>query len=1048
MIWGPAAVCHHHEVVGRDVGRNDTRSSQAGRAVVGRAVELSIVQAALDTAGGGRPTIVLLTGEAGIGKTRLADEAAVMARASGMRVLRGEADGGRREPMELWQGVHRALGTEPGGDPSLPAEERRWDHLESIADALISCGPTLVVLEDLHWADPIAIWVLDHLPRTLGDAPVAIVATSRDHERDMPSLDGVRRVARVVPLAGLDIASVHELAAGEGDGGVDAAALHARTGGNPLFVQELVRSPDGGGVIGEVLDRSLDRFDDDTRAALGAAAVAGAGTPLAVIARSTSCAVADLIARLEPAVHEHVVDEVTADGVRFHHALLADAAARRVDVRETHRRLVIAWEAVDTLDGRAGAAAHRLRAADGAPHVAEALETARGVAAELVGSGRRERAVGLLHDARAVGATCLEHPDLRANLALDLARALRGLGDLEPALRCYEEAAELARDSADPVTRARAEVGANLWADAFVPDPARVRRLEDVLTDLPAGELHLRATLLGRLTVVGGADPDTGDQVRAWADEAVDLARTIGDPVLVAQALINQTMSPATRDELDARITAAEEVVRLAEHAGRSDLALHGHQRCVSHHLNHGDVGAANHSLTRAELLAELLPGPGWRQRTLVQRTTLLALTGNRAAASAAMYEAARVGVGHIEPVMLVGCETLHHLMLLDLYGHADPRAREAFDTVSDMVGDLPSAVLQVQRGFGAQLFDDEATVHEMLLRYATHPERLLRSMTGDHLLRVVGDTVARSGAVSYAEPVYRALLPYAGLLNVGGAQCAGLPVDDVLGRLALLGGDVPAAVRHARAAVSVARTVPSSPLLVHCLDHLADALDRLGDDGADASRAEADERAREIGVERPEPTRPTTMTRATPPTATMRRDAAQWVITSPLGDARLADTNGMGQLARLLTTPGVEVAAVELAGRASTPVAAGLGPGLDSKAKRAYRQRLLELQAEVDDAESANDVVRGERAHAEMDALVRELKRAVGLGGRDRPTGSDAERARINVARSLRRAVAAVADQAPLLGAHLEESVRTGGFCIYLPDPAAALTWTVDTAA
>jgi len=153
-----------------------------------------------------------------------------------------------------------------------------------------------------------------------------------------------------------------------------------------------------------------------------------------------------------------------------------------------------------------------------------------------------------------------------------------------------------------------------------------------------------------------------------------------------------------------------------------------------------------------------------------------------------------------------------------------------------------------------------------------------------------------------------------------------------------------------------------------------------------------------------------------------------------------------IGQVARLLATPGVEVSAIELAGRASTPVAAGLGPSLDAHAKRAYRQRLLELQVEVDDAEMVNDLVRGERAHAEMDALLRELRRAVGLGGRDRPTGSDAERARINVARSLRRAIAAIGDQAPLLGAHLTDAVRTGGQCIYLPEPAAALSWTVET--
>ena len=73
-----------------------------------------------------------------------------------------------------------------------------------------------------------------------------------------------------------------------------------------------------------------------------------------------------------------------------------------------------------------------------------------------------------------------------------------------------------------------------------------------------------------------------------------------------------------------------------------------------------------------------------------------------------------------------------------------------------------------------------------------------------------------------------------------------------------------------------------------------------------------------------------------------------------------------------------------------------------------------------------------------------RELKRAVGLGGRDRPTGSDAERARINVVRSIRRTIEAIDRQAPLLGAHLQEAVRTGRYCIYLPEPGIALSWAV----
>jgi hypothetical protein len=677
----------------------------------------------------------------------------------------------------------------------------------------------------------------------------------------------------------------------------------------------------------------------------------------------------------------------------------------------------------------------------GPEEVAVAVVTACELAVELVSAEQQARAAGLLRDARDAAVECVDRPELRARVALDLAALLRRLGDLDQALELYREAGKLARGSSDPLLRARAAIGANLWVTAFVPDPARLLRLEEALAELPAEELRLRAAVLGRLAVVGGADLDAVERARSWADEAVDVARQTGDPVLIAQSLINRTMSPASRAELDARLTVADEVVRLADRAGRADLALYGHQRRFCHHLNHGDVGAANHALERAELLAGLLPSPGWRQRALVQRTTLLALTGSRSAAAAATVEAVRAGTGHIEPIILLGCEVLHRVMLLELYGGTDPRAEEAYRATVEMIDAVPSPLLQVQKGFSAQLLGDETRAHDVLRRYAGDPERIRRSMSGDQLLRMLGEMVARAGETAYVGPVYAALLPYAGLLNVGGGQSAGLPVDDVLGRLAVLAGDVPAAVRHARDAVTLARALPSPPMLVGCLDHLADALTRAGSDDAedvDALRKEAAELAVAAGVEWGHPPVPATGGRS----ATMRREGPLWVLESPLGTATLPDSTGLGQLARLLRTPGAEVAAVELVG---TPVATDLGPVLDAEAKRAYRRRLHELQAEIDDAEAANDPVRGERAHVETEALLRELRRAVGLGGRDRPTGSDAERARINVVRSLRRAIAAVDRQAAELAAHLEVSVRTGRYCGYLPEPAAALSWTVE---
>jgi tetratricopeptide (TPR) repeat protein len=1023
---------------------------------VGRERELALLRTSLDTARMGRSIITLMVGEPGIGKTRLVNEGAVLARAADMRVLRGSADRTWREPMELWRGVHRALGVEPFPDLKLSAEVRRWDYLEILTEALSAYAPALVLLEDLHWSDPTAIWVLQHLPQAVENAPIAFFATSRDHEADMPPLADLRRASQVITLDGLDVSAVHQLASAETAGSInnhiDAVDLHARTGGNPLFVQELVRSPGGSGVVSELLRGSFERFDDATRQALAIAALAGPDTPLELIATASDMAGGALAELLGPALREGVLDHVSPAGVHYRHALFAETAARLRDRHHLDARLASAWENVGGLDARSSAAGHRLRAATTAPEVADAVATTCDVAAELGAAGLQARAAALLAEAEQVATACVDLPELRVRVALDLADVLSWLGDLDRALARYQEAADLARSCADSVLRARAEIGANLYASAFVPDLPRMRRLEEALHTLPATERRLRATLLGRLTIVGRADVDANDRVRAWAQEGVVVARSTGDPVLVAQLLLNQAMAPTSPAELDASLVAADEVVRIAVRAGQPELAIAGHQRQAGYHLNCGDLGAASLALGRAEVLAALLPSPGWRHTTLIQRTTLLALSGSREAAVASMEEAVRVGTGHIEPVVVTGCEAIHRLMLVDLYGHPDPAAQELHRITSEMIADVPSPVFQVQRGFGAQLFGDPATMHDVLHRYGPEPDVLLRSMTGDNLLRVFADTVARAGAAAYAARCYRALLPYAGLLNVGGGHSAGLPVDDVLGRLAALDGDLDSAIRHHRDAVALARSMPSPPLLVHCLDHLADAIERHGGQGGqggkeghpEALRAEAQTIALACGVLRSGQAVPPPRT---PVTAWARCDGPTWTLDSPLGYARLPDSNGLRQLARLLAAPGVEVSVLDLAGRTHAPIAADLGAGLDARAKREYRRRLVELQVDIDSAEAASDPVGSERAHVQMDALLRELKRAVGLGGRDRPTGSDAERARINVVRSLRRAISAVALQSPLLGAHLEDSVRTGGRCIYLPDPGAALSWRVENA-
>jgi hypothetical protein len=117
-------------------------------------------------------------------------------------------------------------------------------------------------------------------------------------------------------------------------------------------------------------------------------------------------------------------------------------------------------------------------------------------------------------------------------------------------------------------------------------------------------------------------------------------------------------------------------------------------------------------------------------------------------------------------------------------------------------------------------------------------------------------------------------------------------------------------------------------------------------------------------------------------------------------------------------------------------------GALLDARAKAAYKARLGELAAELEEAQRCGDPGRAAAASSEREFLVSELARAVGLGGRDRRAAAHAERARLNVTRAIRAAMGQLARANPALGAHLAATVRTGRYCCYTPDPRAPITW------
>jgi hypothetical protein len=113
----------------------------------------------------------------------------------------------------------------------------------------------------------------------------------------------------------------------------------------------------------------------------------------------------------------------------------------------------------------------------------------------------------------------------------------------------------------------------------------------------------------------------------------------------------------------------------------------------------------------------------------------------------------------------------------------------------------------------------------------------------------------------------------------------------------------------------------------------------------------------------------------------------------------------------------------------------------LDREALRQYRKRLAELDEELEEAEAHDSVARHAKLSAEREALVREVARATGLGGKARRTGSPAEKARLNVTRTIRHAITYLQTTFPELATHLDESVVTGVSCSY--EPRGNVAWT-----
>lgn len=172
-----------------------------------------------------------------------------------------------------------------------------------------------------------------------------------------------------------------------------------------------------------------------------------------------------------------------------------------------------------------------------------------------------------------------------------------------------------------------------------------------------------------------------------------------------------------------------------------------------------------------------------------------------------------------------------------------------------------------------------------------------------------------------------------------------------------------------------------------------------------------------------------------------LRREGDTWRFAFAGTSVVVKASKGITDIARLLAAPNQEISAMDLMG--STKAGGTVDETLDGRARRELTDRIRELQAEVDEAEANNDVMRADGAAIEMDRLVDELSAAVGLGGRARATGSDQERARSAVTQRIRSTIGRIDQHAPPLARHLTLSIETGTFCVYRPPEP--ISWAIE---
>src|SRR3989475_5592265 len=691
----------------------------AGPVFVGRQRELAELRAGLEDAVGGRGRFFLVVGEAGIGKTRLAEELAREAAERGGVALWGRCwEGEGAPPYWPWVQVIRALlqgvpaeelrPAVGAGPPSLvplvpelgercrdlPAlstsprsEHARFYLFDAVATLLRSAAqrtPLVLVLDDLQWADAPSLLLLQFLAHELRDARMLLLGTYREVE--------VRQAPLVAEILGARGGDGHHVPRrGWGEEGVGlfiegttgrspsptlVSAIHLETEGNPFFVDEIVRLLVADGAlerrgeatpprlpvpqgVREAIRRRLAPLPTPCRDALTLASVVGREFELVCLQRACGLGGEALLETLGPALAREIVarDPRTGTRYRFAHALIRETLYEELGPAERarlHARIGEVLEDLHRTDPtpQLAALAHHFLEAVPAGCAEKAITYSTRAARHARASLAYEDAAALF--LRAIEVLAVARPgDERERCELLLARgdAQWKAGDGRGARATFRQAAEIARRIGDAALLARSALGFAgegsrlLWVRSGVVDQPRIELLEEALHRLGDGDPGIRARLLARLAINLYWDPQAA-RVLALSEEALTLARQLGDPRDLAAVLRARWVALWRPETAEERLAIADEIVRLGERTADRELALLGRRFRIVRFLERGGGGAAAREIQAWAQIAGELRQPLYLTDLAMWRATRAIMDGRLPAGGGRAERAGQVRRG------------------------------------------------------------------------------------------------------------------------------------------------------------------------------------------------------------------------------------------------------------------------------------------------------------------------------------------------------------------------------------------------------------------